>query len=180
MDKATGLNVTATLLAASGHVQYDAARIRVSPTIRWGQPDGSIKIGTPKNCRMFPHISFSTALKLTVDQYDKMLAEVLKASPESEALKPFVADQEKYHQWLDAKLTSSDAFIKRQEILKRIPQLKEARKAAVDQNWRTCFDSRISLIRRYLKRIVMLKKNACCIHFPSVDASALTSQHMVQ
>jgi len=133
MEKATAVNFSAVILAASGHVQFDAARLRVTPTIRWGQPEASIRISRPGSCRMFPNLTFVPALKLTVDEYDKALAEAQKAAPGNEALQPFVADQAKYHQYLAGKLTAAEAFEKRLEILKRIPQIKEARKGAADK-----------------------------------------------
>ena len=133
MEKAHALHAAGVILAAAGHVQFDAARIRVIPTVRWGQPEASVKVDRPDRCRMFD-ISFAPALKLTADEYDRLLADMQKALPDSAALKPFIESQTLYHQWLGSgKLAPAEAFAKRLEILKRIEELKEVRKNAADQ-----------------------------------------------
>ena len=110
-EKETGvMGASAMNLAAGGELNFDCARLRVKPTLRWGDFPAARVVSKVdvERCRLYPGLNYANALKKDLETCKAELKEAIKARGKED--KGVVAYAKSILKWQSAMKSKLDAF----------------------------------------------------------------------
>lgn len=123
------MGASAMNLAAGGEWNFDCARLKVRPTLRWGnfKPAKIVSEVMEKPCRMYPGLNYANALKKDLDKCKAELKEALKTyGKEDEGVVKFAKNILKWQNAMKSKLTAFEAYNIQLEMDKATKELKKS------------------------------------------------------
>lgn len=124
---AVKMGASAMILAAGGEAYFDSARIRLTPTVCWGNfPAGKAVSSTDSYEFRIYNVNFALAIKPILTECEKALLEAEKLNANSPTVKDFKADFAKWRTALATKKSATEAYQIQLEMMKKIQTLRKA------------------------------------------------------